>query len=744
MKKTINTRTKYKIVGSDYSGQELRLAAFLSQDKTLLDAYAHNKDAYAIIASQVFNVPYEECLEFYPEGKELEIDGKKVIAGNKTHLNVDGKARRSVGKTMVLAGNYGMSGAGAGSLMGKTAKEGTELLDKYFKMFSGLKNAIDASKENLKKQGYVEDIVGRRRRLPDIYLKPYDATYKDPNKLEKETFNPFISCKDRPVNDKVLNSYISRAQACRNNKDYEALSKEALANGVILQAYTGRIAQAERQCFNARIQGCLSENELIYTKNGIVKIGELAGKEIEVWDGQAWSKAHVEASGKKQKCKLITSIGQEIICSPDHRFLVVNTFGTESFKKLSEIKSQDRIIFNSSVPNISNKVSFRKSLGLTYTGPANKANYSFDDIKDNYIRGQILGRIASDGSYIKRVQGSSCIYLLVAEHEKELLEFFNKYLPYKYNLDFVQKKNQKVYRITICSTTLVEECLALDIKHQIHNLFYKNTDLLRGFISGFFDGDGTVNKTVQLDFGIQSDFTKITKQIQESLAAFGIRSKVHHYKDRYRVTVLRHEAKLFAERIGFITKEKQEKALKLVIVKNNKSFNNKVVVSIKSVEKTNEYINMYDVCDTDRGYFVVNGLVTHNSAGTLTKKAMIDIFNDEKLKEWDAHLIVTVHDEVLVECKEEFAEQVAERLPKLMINAAEELGIHEPKMKCDPYLVSRWYSDSMAGNILKEYSKVKEKGLSSEEAVNKVIENHSELPKEAIIKTVETGCDLEF
>lgn len=387
MKKTINTRTKYKIVGSDYSGQELRLAAFLSQDKTLLDAYARNQDAYAIIASQVFNMPYEDCLEFYPAGTELEIDGKKVIAGNKTHLNVDGKARRSVGKTMVLAGNYGMSGAGAGSLMGKTAKEGTELLDKYFKMFYGLKKAIDDSKENLKKNGYVEDIAGRRRRLPDIYLKPYEATYKDPNKLEKETFNPFISCKDRPINDKVLNSYVSRAQACRNNKDYEALSKEALANGVILQAYTGRIAQAERQCFNARIQG---------------------------------------------------------------------------------------------------------------------------------------------------------------------------------------------------------------------------------------------------------------------------------------------------------------------------------------------------------------------SAGTLTKKAMIDIFNDEKLKEWDAHLIVTVHDEVLVECKEEFAEQVADRLPKLMIDAAEELGIHEPKMKCDPYLVSRWYSDTMAGNILKEYSKAKEKGLSSEESLNKVIENHSELPKEAIIKTVETGCDLEF
>jgi len=103
MKRSINTRTEYRIIGSDYSGQELRLAAFLSQDKTLLDAYANDQDAYAIIASQIFNCSYEDCLEFWPAGTELEVDGQKVIAGKKTHLNPDGKAKRSIGKTMVLA-----------------------------------------------------------------------------------------------------------------------------------------------------------------------------------------------------------------------------------------------------------------------------------------------------------------------------------------------------------------------------------------------------------------------------------------------------------------------------------------------------------------------------------------------------------------------------------------------------------------------------------------------------------------
>ena len=79
----------YKIVGSDYSGQELRLAAYISQDKTLLDAYAHDQDAYAIIASQVFNCTYNDCREFYPAGTKLEIDGQQVVSGTGEELKYE-------------------------------------------------------------------------------------------------------------------------------------------------------------------------------------------------------------------------------------------------------------------------------------------------------------------------------------------------------------------------------------------------------------------------------------------------------------------------------------------------------------------------------------------------------------------------------------------------------------------------------------------------------------------------------
>ena len=131
------------------------------------------------------------------------------------------------------------------------------------------------------------------------------------------------------------------------------------------------------------------------------------------------------------------------------------------------------------------------------------------------------------------------------------------------------------------------------------------------------------------------------------------------------------------------------------------------------------------------------------SAGTLTKKAMSDIFNDEELKKYDAHLIITVHDEVLVECKEEYAELVEKSLPEIMIKAAVELGITAPKMKCDPYNVSRWYADSAAVAVRSEFEKL-EKKESRDEAIEDLCKKHPEFTKECILKSIETGCDLDF
>lgn len=77
----------YVLLSSDYSQQEPKLTAYVSQDEKMIQAFKDKKDIYAIIASIAFGVPYEDCLEFHPE----------------THAyQPEGKARRGEAKTIVL------------------------------------------------------------------------------------------------------------------------------------------------------------------------------------------------------------------------------------------------------------------------------------------------------------------------------------------------------------------------------------------------------------------------------------------------------------------------------------------------------------------------------------------------------------------------------------------------------------------------------------------------------------------
>ena len=84
MQMKLKTRTRYMLVGSDFSqsAQEPRLTAFMSQDPKMKQAYFEGKDLYAVIAQSMFNNEYWENLEFYPEGTEIELDGRKVISGS--------------------------------------------------------------------------------------------------------------------------------------------------------------------------------------------------------------------------------------------------------------------------------------------------------------------------------------------------------------------------------------------------------------------------------------------------------------------------------------------------------------------------------------------------------------------------------------------------------------------------------------------------------------------------------------
>ena len=255
MARTINTRTKYVLVGSDFSQQEPRLLSHYSQDENMINAYKQGKDLYATIAMGVYKMGYWDCMERHEDGSP----------------NPEGKKRRQSVKAILLGIMYGRGAQAIADQIGSSKERAQQIVDDFYSSFPSVKTWMDDSLANLKKKEYVEDFYGRRRRLPDIGLQSYKVTNMNPT----INYNPFLNCPNVEIKDsKVLEwegkvrEAIQKSQKFQKDKNpnfkgndemgnatYEKLAKEALKDKIKIEAFTGRRAQAERQCVNAMIQG---------------------------------------------------------------------------------------------------------------------------------------------------------------------------------------------------------------------------------------------------------------------------------------------------------------------------------------------------------------------------------------------------------------------------------------------------------------------------------------------------------
>ena len=231
-------KNNYTLIGSDYSQQEPRLLSCYSQDENMINAYKQDKDLYATIASGVYHNDYWDNMEFHQDGTP----------------NPEGKKRRKNCKSILLGIMYGRGVSSIAEQINSSIEEAQQIIDNFFKSFPKVKIWIDKTINDAKKNGYVEDLWGRRRRLPNLLLHPYEITYE--GKVEP-TFNPFLNCKDK-VDNKIENqmkNYEKQLLECKYKKEVTAIKDIANKNGFKVKENSILLSQAERQCVNARIQG---------------------------------------------------------------------------------------------------------------------------------------------------------------------------------------------------------------------------------------------------------------------------------------------------------------------------------------------------------------------------------------------------------------------------------------------------------------------------------------------------------
>lgn len=259
LRKMFKASEGYIMMSSDYSQQEIRVLAHCSGDEEMINAYKNNKDLYAIMAAKVYNKPYEDCLEFYPEGTKIIIDGKEVICGKKEHTNKEGKARRSACKSLVLGIMYGRGQASIAEQIGSTLEEAKDLIDTFYKEFPNVRNWMTRVENSCSRNGYVDTLAGRRRELPDALLEEYE--FKNKGGRPKD-FNPlsFMSPEtanelDYTVDEETKNYYINKLKKAYGWKAKEDVINEAKAEGIEIKDNSQYKAKAMRQAVNTTIQG---------------------------------------------------------------------------------------------------------------------------------------------------------------------------------------------------------------------------------------------------------------------------------------------------------------------------------------------------------------------------------------------------------------------------------------------------------------------------------------------------------
>jgi DNA polymerase-1 len=128
------------IVSADYSQVELRIMAHISDDASLLRAFAAGEDIHRATAAEVFGRPLAE---------------------------VSSEERRYA-KVINFGLIYGMSAFGLAQQLGLERATAQAYISSYFTRYPGVAKYMEDTRKAARERGYVETVLGRRLWLPEI------------------------------------------------------------------------------------------------------------------------------------------------------------------------------------------------------------------------------------------------------------------------------------------------------------------------------------------------------------------------------------------------------------------------------------------------------------------------------------------------------------------------------------------------------------------------------------------------
>jgi intein/homing endonuclease len=615
IREAIRAEPGSKILSADYSQIEIKLMAYLSGDPWLKEAINSGRDIHCYLCTDAF-------------GAEMNFDYDLIYTAykDKSHpRNLELTTLRADFKVVVFGVPYGAGPPRVAFMTGKTVEEAADLINKFFARAKVLKMWLDQQGASAVRYGFTTSPRGRKR----FYVRP----------------------------------------AADDPKAHEV------------------IAQIQRWAGNHPIQ-CLAAGTRIFEKNnGYVPIETMVDRVVTVWDGHQWSNAAV-VKNKNRKEKLLLELmgGYYIEPSREHQFSVLTPKNKRVWKEPGKLASKnDRVELTSPVPDWHLELG---DLTATKSRSNNRNDLSIEPLSKNKSGlGEWLGRIASDGGYrLPTSKAGGTVRLLCAEHEYSILptlesltstigEYYIEDCKAKGRLKKNGESCSAIKRIVICSSSLARQLHTAGVKRRVPEFIWKDSDLLKGYLRGLFDGDGTVNQDgAVLTFGGGLRHLPWAREVQQALLLLGIRSRIGEYDyirgGRVNLRVQKYDMPIFTERVGFMNPRKQAAAEQVIGDPCKGEARYGRGQSLRRLEYTGDQVEMYDVILSDTKQFMANGMVVHNSGNVDMLKPAMKMIYDElralKLTWAEARILFVVHDEIVMQCREELVEVIRPIMERAM------------------------------------------------------------------------------
>jgi DNA polymerase-1 len=155
------SRPGWVFLAADYSQIELRILAHVTRDEALVEAFRQDQDIHRATAAAVYNIPFE------------------AVTFN----------QRRFAKTVNFGIIYGMGAYRLARDSELTLAESEKYIADYFKQFPGIRQYLDKTKEQARRQGYVETLLGRRRYFPIFKVSGGSSNQQAEARAEREAIN---------------------------------------------------------------------------------------------------------------------------------------------------------------------------------------------------------------------------------------------------------------------------------------------------------------------------------------------------------------------------------------------------------------------------------------------------------------------------------------------------------------------------------------------------------------------------